>query len=78
MSEMAESATFACPGCGRRNWLPGRLTAQYGVGFMPFYKKWRPYSIRAFVCLDCGYIAQFVAMEDVEDIRQKVPRKPKE
>ncbi len=76
---MAEQSTFVCPCCGRSNWEPGGMGV-YRHTFVPLYRKfmWVGYAVRAFVCRDCGYLAQFLAMQDVEDIRQKAPRKPKD
>ncbi|HLY25481.1 MAG TPA: hypothetical protein VKQ72_04015 [Aggregatilineales bacterium] len=72
---------YPCPFCKHTNWQPGTLTfaANTGAGFVPDYNKivFRGYTIQPFVCRDCGYVANFLAMKDVQHMREKTPRKRK-
>jgi hypothetical protein len=62
---------IACPSCHGTNLADGRL----GVNRHTFVPAGRwmflGYGVRGFVCLDCGFLGQYLERQDVDDIRRK-------
>jgi predicted nucleic-acid-binding Zn-ribbon protein len=77
---MIDRPDCGCPCCGKTNWQTGRLAVS-GHTFLPDFDSrllFLGYDVGASVCRECGYLSHFIRMEDVEDMRQRAPRKRKE
>ncbi len=65
---------MTCLACGGKNMRPGQVNFAM---FRPTARfMWRGYKMDAYVCADCGYVAQYVAPPGLREIRGLSPEQP--
>ena len=65
---------YKCPACTSNNLYEGVIT-EFGSGskFSVIGRwTWRSYGVRAFACLDCGYVGQFLPKDALSKLQSKV------
>ncbi len=79
MDAEVEPANPACPMCGGRDLCYGQSRGRSIYAgpavFFPKDKLSSGYILGAFVCLNCGYVGQFIYREDLEKLRSWVEKK---
>jgi hypothetical protein len=67
----AEPPQRKCPSCHGTNLVDGRLGMTTHT-FIPEGRwMWVGYAVKAFVCLDCGLIGQYLDKADILDLQRR-------